>query len=171
MVMMLGCIRRAPSLLGSMLDRADGAPQDHARGFHRLSRRGGGGIRQGVGGAPQFPSAGYELDEGMHGPNFGYNHNHAVLVLNGGGRGADKALALARYRKDVYGNGYVIGEGAIDGRDLGFVPRGGPFACLKFAAAVQVFMYRLAMDGGATLPFVIRTPRCTAISMHTAARP
>lgn len=98
--------------------------------------------------APQFPSAGYELDEGMHGPNFGYNHNHAVIVLNDGTHDSYKSLQLARYMKDVYQNGYVIGCGAIDQHDLGFEPQGGPFACLEFAAAVQVFMYRLAVDGG-----------------------
>lgn len=98
--------------------------------------------------APQFPSAGYELDEGMHGPNFGYNYNHAVIVLNDSTHDSYKSLQLARYMKDVYQNGYVIGCGAIDQHDLSFTPQGGPFACLEFAAAIQVFMYRLALDGG-----------------------
>lgn len=98
--------------------------------------------------APQYPSAGYELDEGMHGPNFGYNHNHAVIVLNDGGRDSEKALSLAKYMKNEHKNGYVIGVGAIDENDLSFEPKGGAFNCLEFAAAVQVFMYRLAVDGG-----------------------
>lgn len=98
--------------------------------------------------APQFPSGGYELDEGMHGPNYGYNYNHAVFVLNDGGFGNDRALALARYMKNEHQNGYVIGRGAIDDKDLGFEPAGGPFMCLEYAAAVQVLMYRLAVDGG-----------------------
>ena len=98
--------------------------------------------------APQYPSAGYELDEGMHGPNYGYNDNHAVIVLNDGGRDSEKALALARYMRNEHGNGYVIGVGARDDHDLGFEPAGGPFCCLEFAAAIQVFMYRLAVDGG-----------------------
>ena len=98
--------------------------------------------------APQFPSAGFELDEGMHGPNYGYNDNHAVIVLNDGGKDSEKALALARYMKNEHSNGYVIGVGAADDKDLGFTPAGGLFCCLEFAAAVQVFMYRLAVDGG-----------------------
>ncbi len=98
--------------------------------------------------APQFPSAGYELDEGMHGPNYGYNYNHAVFVLNDGGRDSQKALALARYMKNEHQNGYIIGAGAIDEKDLSFEPAGGPFCCLQFAAAVQVLMYRLTVDGG-----------------------
>lgn len=98
--------------------------------------------------APQFPSAGYELDEGMHGPNYGYNFNHAVIVLNNGGRDSHKALQLAKYMKNENRNGYVIGVDSIDDHDLAFEPKGGAFDCLEFAAAVQVFMYRLAVDGG-----------------------
>ncbi len=98
--------------------------------------------------APQYPSGGFELDEGMHGPNYGYNYNHAVFVLNDGGFGNDKALALAEYMKKEHGNGYIIGVGAMDENDLGFTPAGGPFMCLEYAAAIQVLMYRLAVDGG-----------------------
>lgn len=98
--------------------------------------------------APQFPSAGYELDEGMHGPNYGYNGQHAVIVLNNGGEGSGKALALARYMKNEHQNGYVFGVGTIDGKDCAFETEGSAFDCLAFAAAIQVFMYRLAVDGG-----------------------
>ena len=98
--------------------------------------------------APQFPSAGYELDEGMHGPNYGYNHNHAVIVLNNGGRDSKKALQLAKYMKNEHKNGYVVGLGTLDDKDLAFEPKGGAFDCLEFVAAMQVFMYRLSVDGG-----------------------
>ena len=98
--------------------------------------------------APQYPSAGYELDEGMHGPNFGYTDADAVIVLDDGAPGADKGLDLARYMKNEHRNGYIFGLRAQDGDDLAFEPRGGAFDALEFAAAVQVFMYRLAVDGG-----------------------
>lgn len=98
--------------------------------------------------APQIPSGGYELDEGMHGPNYGYDDTHAVFVLNSGGFENEKALALARYMKNEHGNGYVIGAGAIDRNDLSFEPAGEEFACLQYASAIQVLMYRLAVDGG-----------------------
>lgn len=97
---------------------------------------------------PQFPSAGYELDEGMHGPNYGYNSNDAVIILNDGAPGTEKALALARYMKNEFSNGYIFGLHTIDDLDLAFTPAGGDFCCLEFAAAVQTFMYRLATDGG-----------------------
>ncbi|MBR6570256.1 MAG: SIS domain-containing protein, partial [Clostridia bacterium] len=59
--------------------------------------------------APQYPSAGYELDEGMHGPNYGYNSNDAIIILNDRAKGAEKALALARYMKNEHDNGYIFG--------------------------------------------------------------
>lgn len=98
--------------------------------------------------APQFPSAAYEMDEGMHGPNFGYNDNDAVIILNDGAPGMEKALNLARYMKNEHRNGYIFGVGALDQDDVSFEPKGGAFRCLEFAAAVQTFMYRLAVDGG-----------------------
>ena len=50
--------------------------------------------------------------------------------------------------KNEHKNGYVVGIGAMDDKDLAFEPKGGVFSCLEFAAAIQVFMYRLAVDGG-----------------------
>jgi len=105
---------------------------------------------------PQFPAAGYELDEGMHGPNYGYDQNDAVIILNDGAPGTEKALALARYMKNEMHNGYIFGLGAIDALDLGFTPVGGDFCCLEFAAAVQTFMYRLATDGGRDFAIIDR---------------
>ena len=112
--------------------------------------------------APQYPSAGYEMDEGMHGPNYGYNSNDAVIILNDGAKGTEKAPALARYMKNEHDNGYVFGLDAIDGRDLSFTPAGGDFACLEFAAAVQTFMYRLAEDGGRDM--TVRDPHTVMYS-------
>lgn len=98
--------------------------------------------------APQYPSGGYELDEGMHGPNYGYNYNHAVFVLSHQGVCYDKGLALAEYMKKEHDNGYIIGQGAMDEKDLSFEPVGGDFDCLLYASAIQVLMYRIAVDGG-----------------------
>ena len=97
---------------------------------------------------PQIVSIGYELEEGLHAPNYGYNHNHAVVVLNDGGVDNDKALALARYMKGEMDNGFIVGCGAIDDQDMPFEIKGGAFAALEFAAAVQVLAHRLAVDGG-----------------------
>lgn len=100
---------------------------------------------------PRYTSFGYELEEGMHGANFGYNHNHCVIVLNNGGRENEKALALARWVKDVYKNGFVIGSQVVDETDLAIDLKGGDFACLEVAPAVQVLAYRMATDQGIDL--------------------
>jgi glucosamine 6-phosphate synthetase-like amidotransferase/phosphosugar isomerase protein len=97
---------------------------------------------------PQIISAGYELEEGLHGPNYGYNANHCVIVLNHGGRDSRKALALARWMKDVYHNGLVIGAPVVDDTDCALELAGGDFDCLEIAPVVQIIAYRLALDSG-----------------------
>ena len=100
---------------------------------------------------PQVISVGYELEEGLHGPNYGYNENHCVVVFHDGGREAEKALSLARYMKEVYHNGLVVGTKVEDERDLALDIKGGAFACLEFSAVPQVMAYFLAEDGGRDL--------------------
>ena len=100
---------------------------------------------------PQIPSAGYELEEGIHGPNYGYNQNHCVIVLNDGGRENDKAVALGRYVKNELKNGFIIGKNTADEKDFPFEPQGGPFLALEFASVIQVMAYKLAYDGGRDL--------------------
>ncbi len=100
---------------------------------------------------PQITSMGYELEEGIHGPNFGYNHSHCVIVLNDGGREDTKARALARWMKNEKHNGFLVGANAIDAHDLAFEPQGKDFSCLEFTAVVQVIAYRLAFDQGRDL--------------------
>ena len=100
---------------------------------------------------PQIISMGYELEEGLHGPNYGYTQNHCVIVLNDGGRENAKALGLARWMKDVHHNGLIIGAGAIDDNDMGIDIKSGDFACLELAPVVQIIAYKLALDLGRDL--------------------
>ena len=100
---------------------------------------------------PQMPSAGYELEEGIHGPNYGYNHNHCVIVLNDGGRENQKAVALARYMKNEFKTGFIIGNNIVDEKDLKLEIYDSPFAILVFASAIQVLAYKLAYDSGRDL--------------------
>lgn len=100
---------------------------------------------------PKITSAGYELEEGMHGPNFGYNHNHCVITLNDGGSDTRKALALAGWMKDVYHNGLAVGAEVIDSNDLKIDLKGGEFSCLELAAVPQIISYKLALDQGRDL--------------------
>lgn len=99
---------------------------------------------------PQIASVGYELEEGLHGPNYGYNSNHCVIVLNDGTEGK-KALSLAKYMKDFIGNGFVVGSEVYDKEDLQVTLQTKNFTCLELAAVVQTIAYRLAYDGGRDL--------------------
>ena len=100
---------------------------------------------------PQITSMGYELEEGMHGPNYGYDTRHCVIVLNDGGREDKKALSLAAYMKEVWNNGLVAGSSVMDKNDLEIELRGGEFGCLELSAVPQVIAYQLAVDGGREL--------------------
>lgn len=100
---------------------------------------------------PQIASVGYEIEEGIHGPNYGYNERHCVIVLNDGGREDQKCKALAAYMKDIHHNGFLIGREAIDEEDFVFTPSSTYFNCIEYAAIVQVIAYRLANDQGRDL--------------------
>ena len=99
---------------------------------------------------PQIASVGYELEEGLHGPNYGYNSNHCVIVLNDGTE-ERKALALAGYVKEVCGNGFVAGNSVHGEDDLLVELKTKDFTCLELAPVVQVLAYRLANDQGRDL--------------------
>lgn len=100
---------------------------------------------------PQVASLYYELEEGLHAPNFGYNSRHCLLVLNDGGIEREKASAICRYMKFEMNNGFMIGADPVDEHDLAFDPVGGEFSFLEFASAVQVIAYRMAVDQGRDL--------------------
>ncbi len=99
---------------------------------------------------PKIASVGYELEEGMHGPNYGYNSNHCVIVLNDG-REEKKALALARFMKETRNNGFVMGGVVVDSLDLEIPLRTKDFTCLEMAPAVQTLAYFLGLDAGRDL--------------------
>ena len=99
----------------------------------------------------QTASVGYELEEGMHGPNYGYNARHCVIVLNSGGRENEKAISLARYMKEVWGNGLLVGANPIDENDLKLEDVSGDFACIDFATVCQVIAFKTAEEQGRDL--------------------
>lgn len=97
---------------------------------------------------PQIISAGYELEEGMHGPNYGYDGRQCLVVLDDGGIESDKAHRLMRYMKEVLHNGIYVGPQPLEDNDLMLQPVNGEFSCLEFSAVVQIMAYRLAVDSG-----------------------
>ena len=97
---------------------------------------------------PQMISIGYELEEGLHGPNYGYSWPHCVIVFDDGLKESSKASALARYMKDEFRNGILIGPYPVDDKDLKIDASCGDFRCLAYSAVPQVLAYMLAEDGG-----------------------
>ena len=100
---------------------------------------------------PKITSVGLELEEGMHGANYGYNSNHCVIVFNDGGVDNQKALSLARYMREVFHNGLAVGANVVCEDDLQFSLCGENFCCLQFAAVGQTISYKLALDEGRDL--------------------
>ncbi len=101
---------------------------------------------------PKMTSVGLELEEGLHGANYGYNHNHCVIVFNDGGIDSLKALSLSRYMREVFSNGLAIGAEVVCEDDLKLELCGENFCCLQFAAVGQTITYKLALDQGRDLP-------------------
>jgi hypothetical protein len=74
-----------------------------------------------------------------------------VVVLNHGGRENKKALGLARWMKDIYKNGFVIGSEVVDDTDFAIDLKGGDFDCLEIAPVIQIIAYRMAQEEGRDL--------------------
>lgn len=99
---------------------------------------------------PQIVTLAYELEEGLHGPNFGYTQRHCVITLNDGGADSAKARSLTAFMKNERHNGYLIGADTLDEHDLPFDCTG-RVHCLVFAAVVQTMAYHLAVAQGRDL--------------------
>ena len=99
----------------------------------------------------QTASVGYEIEDGIHGPNYGYNYRHCIVVLNHGRRENEKCLALARYMKEVWGNGLLVGRNPIDGMDLELEVPDNATDYVDFALTAQVLTYVCANSQGRDL--------------------
>lgn len=100
---------------------------------------------------PQIPSFAYEIEEGIHGPNYGYNNRHCVIVLNDYGASKEKLLALGRYMKEVHGSGLVVGLETVGAGDLKLNICSQEFRVIEFAPVVQCIAYHLAIDYGRSM--------------------
>ena len=99
---------------------------------------------------PQLITLAYELEEGLHGANYGYTQRHCVIVLNDGGKDSQKARSLAAFMKNEKHNGYLIGAHPLDEHDLSF-DCSSDLNWLVFAAVTQTMSYHLAVSLGRDL--------------------
>jgi glucosamine 6-phosphate synthetase-like amidotransferase/phosphosugar isomerase protein len=100
----------------------------------------------------KFGAVGYEMDDGLHGPNMGMTDKTRVIVLSDGVSDQPLAQGIARYVKNEVGTAYIVGKNVIDDSDfeLNFVTEN--FLSLEFAPFVQLLSYRLAEYLGVEVP-------------------
>ena len=100
----------------------------------------------------RYAAVGYEMDDGLHGPNMGMTSKNRVIILNDGV--SDQALAegIAKYVKTEVGPAYIIGKSTMDEKDLPLDFVSTEFIALEFAPIIQILSYRLAVDFGVEVP-------------------
>lgn len=101
--------------------------------------------------ARRYLCVGYELDDGLHGPDLAYSHRFAVLILNDGEKDDALATNAAKFAKAETGHGFVIGKHTLDDMDLPFDPVGNDFKCLEFAPVVEILAYQLGLENGVNI--------------------
>ena len=96
----------------------------------------------------RFICVGYEIDDGLHGPDMAFHSEHAIIMLNNGGKDDELLQKGAKYMKEVVGCGYIIGKNIQDNTDLPLDIQSTYFYPLEFAPVIQLLSYRLAIDYG-----------------------
>lgn len=104
-----------------------------------------------------YVSIGYEMDDGMHGPNYCLDKRTAVLALNDGKENKN-ATDLMNLMKKEYGSGYMIGKNQIDDNDLELNIQSMHFTNLEMISFVQTLAYLLAKENNVDI-FMKNDPR------------
>ena len=97
-------------------------------------------------------AVGYELDDGLHGPNMGMKKTDSIIVLSDGKSDMNLVHGISKYIKNEVGNAYIIGKNVLDERDFDFHFVSENFISLEFAPIIQIIAYRLAVDFGIEVP-------------------
>lgn len=93
----------------------------------------------------KYVSIGYEMDDGMHGPNYCLDERTAVLALNDG-KDNKNAIDLMNLMKKEYQSGYMIGRNKIDDCDLELDIKTDNFTNLEMISIIQTLSYLLAKE-------------------------
>lgn len=109
---------------------------------------------------------GYEVEDGLHGPNISFDKTTCIVALDGCEPGSAMAEGCARFAKDNCGAGFLIGGQGVDDSDLCFDVVSEDFRALEFAPAVQVLAYRLAGAVGIDLTAPIPLPEKRYFELH-----
>lgn len=99
----------------------------------------------------------FELEEFIHGPQNCFNDNMIFFVLARKGEDSKKARAIASFLKKEIGFCSIVGNEALDQRDLYFEPKSQYFSALEYITTMQVLAYTLAVDHGRDLKRGVNT--------------
>ncbi len=100
----------------------------------------------------RYSAVGYEMDDGLHGPNMGLTKDTKVIVLSDGVSDQVLAQGIAQYVKNEVGNAFIIGRNTIDKTDFALDYKSECFYALEFAPVLQYLSYKLAVDFGVEVP-------------------
>lgn len=100
----------------------------------------------------RYSAVGYEMDDGLHGPNMGLTKDTKVIVLSDGVSDQVLAQGIANYVKNEVGNAFIIGRNTIDETDFALDYKSECFHALEFAPVLQYLSYKLAVDFGVEVP-------------------
>lgn len=100
----------------------------------------------------RYSAVGYEMDDGLHGPNMGLTKDTKVIVLSDGVSDQVLAQGIAKYVKNEVGNAFIIGRNTIDETDFALDYKSECFYALEFAPVLQYLSYKLAVDFGVEVP-------------------
>lgn len=90
-----------------------------------------------------YVSVGYEMDDGMHGPNYCLDERTITFALNDG-KDNEKATALMRLMKNEYQSGYMVGVNPMDENDIALDIVTNDFSNIEILPFVQVLAYCVA---------------------------
>lgn len=122
----------------------------------------------------KYVSVGYEMDDGMHGPNYCLDERTKVFALNDG-KDAEKAIALMKLMKNEYRSGYMVGLNAMDNNDLALNIRTNNFSNIEIVSFIQVLAYSLATSNNTPIytrddPRIEKTKGKGYFNMHDVSK-
>ena len=109
-----------------------------------------------------YCSAGYEAEDGLHGPNLAFSDRDVVVSLNEGREDDFYAKAAARFGKGELKAGYIVGCNTEDEKDLSFEYASENFTAIEAAPVVQIIAYMMAIENNVpVMDSEHRIPHCS----------
>lgn len=95
-----------------------------------------------------YLGVGYEMEDGLHGPQLGFAKGDVIIALNNANPDDWMAQGVTKFAKNELGRGYIFGENTQDENDLPFKVASKHFVSIEFAPAVEILAVKLAELAG-----------------------